>query len=101
MWLLLLPTHQPRAWGCHSDTEFMSSAVVSDRPLRQVCWALHAVDPDHSGRWGDLSPGALGSRAALAVLADAPQVRVPSPKHLPLVPACLRSRQGSFCSVTS
>lgn len=62
MWLLLLPTHQPRAWECRSDTELMSSAVVSGRPLREVCLALHAADSDHSGGWDDLSlePWAVG-----------------------------------------
>lgn len=61
------------------------SAVVSDRPLRWVCWALHVVDTDHSGRWGDLSLEPWAVRAALGILADAPQVGVPSPKHLPVV----------------
>lgn len=94
MWLLLLPTHQPRAWGCHSDTELMFSVRWYVRPCTQ--WTLITVVGGVTALW---SPGQLG--AALAVLADAPQVGVPSPKHLPVVLSQEQMVRRSFCSVTS
>lgn len=60
------PTHQTGAWGCYSDVELMSfavmyggrSAVFKERPLRQACpcvqWTMiEGVEGVTSpGHWG-------------------------------------------------